>query len=60
MLSAAIFVQCGRELHADDLAERIVRGNEQDAALAGPKVDETEAAEILPDVEEQRLDEQAR
>ena len=54
------FVQCGRELHADDFAERIVRGNEQDAALAGAEVDETEAAEILPDVGEQRVDEQAR
>ena len=53
-------VQCGRELHADDLAERIVGGNEQDAALAGAEVDEAEAAEILPDVEEQRVDEQAR
>ena len=53
-------VQLGRELHADDLAERIVRGDQQDAALAGSEVDETEAAEILLDVEQQRVDEQAR
>ena len=50
----------GGELGADDLAERIMRSHEQDAALAGSEVDETEPAEILLDIAEQRVDEQAR
>ena len=60
MLSCCDLVQLGSELDADDLAERIVRGDQQDASLTGSEVDETEAAEVLVEVEQQRVDEQAR
>jgi hypothetical protein len=48
-----------RELDADDFAERIMRGHEENATFTRSEIYEGEPAEIFVDAEDECVDEQA-